>query len=83
MSLPNDAQRLFGHQIVSLAGDVDPLQVDATQIKDAAVALSLLKGDSIGQAAMIQALPTKVAIELCRWVIDPQFWRKVGKVQRH
>lgn len=83
MSLPNDAQRLFGHQIVSLAGDVDPLQVDATQIKDAAVALSLLKGDPQGQIAMIQALPTKTATELCRWVLDPQFWSKVGKVQKH
>lgn len=83
MSLPNDAQRLFSHQIVSLAGDVDPLQVDATQIRDAAVALSLMKGDPDGQAAMIQALPTKIAIELCRWVIDPQFWRKVGGVQQH
>ena len=83
MSLPNDAKRLFGHQIVSLAGDVDPLQVDATQIKDAAVALSLLKGNPAGQAAMIQALPTKIATELYCWVIDPQFWRKVGKVQQH
>jgi hypothetical protein len=83
LSLPNDAKRLFGHQIVSLAGDVDPLQVDATQIKDAAVALSLLKGDPVGQIAMIQALPTKTATELCRWVIDPQFWRKVGDVQQH
>jgi hypothetical protein len=83
LSLPNDAKRLFGHQIVSLAGDVDPLQVDATQIKDAAVALSLLKGDPDGQVAMIKALPTKIAIELCRWVIDPQFWRKVSGVQQH
>ena len=76
-------KELFGQQTVSQAGQVDPSQVDAPSVGKAVGALLLLKGQPEAQVAYVKSMPDEEAAALCRWLSDPTFWLKVGKVKQH
>lgn len=81
--LRNQIKDLFGQHTVTQAGQVDPSQVDAPSVGKAVGALLLLNGQPEAQAAYVRSMPDEQAAVLCRWLSDPSFWRRVGKVKRH
>ena len=83
MSLQSELSALFGTTTISQAERIEPDQVDALAVQEAAGALLRLKGQPDKQSALVQAMSPETAAALCRWLGDPSFWALVLDVTRH
>lgn len=83
MSVRSEVNRLFHPATVNQAERLDPSQVNALAVQEAAGALLRLKGKPEEQAAYIRAMSPGTAAALCRWLTDPAFWALVAGVVRH
>ena len=83
MSLRSELSALFGTTTLHQAERIEPDQVDALAVEEAAGALLRLRGQPDKQAALVQAMQPQTAAALCRWLGDPSFWALVAGVTRH
>lgn len=83
MSLHTEIQHLFSASTIELAQQLKPELVDALAVQAAAGALLRLKGKPAEQVALVKTMPSSTAAALCRWLIDPDFWKRVGNITSH
>lgn len=83
MSLHTELQIFFDKSTIRQSRTLEPEQVDALAVKEAAGALLRLKGQPVQQARLVQTLPPSTAAALCRWCADPTFGGMVGGITKH
>jgi len=83
LSLHTELQIFFDKSTIRQSRTLEPEQVDALAVKEAAGALLRLKGRPEEQARLVRNLQPSTAAALCRWLADPAFWSMVGGVGRH
>jgi len=83
LSLHTEIKRLFSASIIEQAERLEPELVNALEVQAAAGALLRLKGKPDEQVALVKAMQPCTAAALCRWLIDPAFWKRVGNIHSH
>jgi hypothetical protein len=83
LSLHTELKTLFGKATIRQSKQLEPDQVDALAVKEAAGALLRLKGQPLEQAALVSEMQPNTAAALCRWIVDPEFWGVVGSISKH
>ena len=83
MSLHTELQIFFDKSTIKQAEKLEPEQVDALAVKEAAGALLRLKGQPVEQVALVNRMHPDTAAALCRWCADPTFWGMVGGITKH
>lgn len=83
MSLNTEIKRLFSASTIKQAERLEPELVNALEVQAAAGALLRLKGKPADQVALVKTMPPSTAAALCRWLIDPAFWKRVGNITPH
>ena len=83
MSLHTEIKRLFSANTIQQSKRLKPELVDARAVQAAAGALLRLKGKPAEQVALVKTMPSSTAAALCRWLIDPDFWKRVGNITSH
>lgn len=83
MSLQTEIKRLFSASTIKQAERLEPELVNALEVQAAAGALLRLKGKPAEQVALVKTMPSSTAAALCRWLIDPDFWKRVGNITSH
>ena len=83
MSLHTELETLFDKPTIRQAEKLEPEQVDALAVKEAAGALLRLKGQPVEQVALVNRMHPTTAAALCRWLADPAFWGMVGGISKH
>jgi hypothetical protein len=83
LSLRSELSALFGTSTLHQAERIEPDQVDALAVKEAAGALLRLKGQPEEQAALVRTMAPETAAALCRWMADPSFWGLVAGITKH
>lgn len=83
MSLNTEIKRLFSASTIKQAERLEPELVNALEVQAAAGALLRLKGKPAEQVALVKTMPSSTAAALCRWLIDPDFWKRVGNITSH
>ena len=82
MSLHTELKTLFGKATIKQSKRLEPEQVDALAVKEAAGALLRLKGQPVEQAELVNGMQPNTAAALCRWIADPAFWGVVGGISK-
>jgi hypothetical protein len=83
LSLHTELKTLFNKSTIRLSKKLEPEQVDALAVKQAAGALLRLKGQPSKQVALVNTLKPSTAAALCRWLADPVFWTLVAGITTH
>lgn len=83
MSLQIELKTLFDDKTLKRASQIQPAEVDALAVHDAAGALLRLKGQPEQQMGLVKSMHPATAAALCRWLSDPAFWGLVCSVTRH
>lgn len=83
MSLHTELKTLFDKATIRQANKLEPEQVDALAVKEAAGALLRLKGQPGEQVELVNRMHPNTAAALCRWLADPAFWGMVGGITKH
>ena len=81
--LHDELEALFGKHTVDKAGEVDPSKIDAPSVQAAVGALSRLRGQPEAQILFVRAMAEDLAVAVCRWLADKDFWKAVVGVQIH
>ena len=83
MSLRHELDNLFSLSIRTQALAIKPEAVDACAVNDAVGALLRLRDQPDEQIALVNRMHPQTAAGLCRWMGDPAFCRRVGRINRH
>lgn len=79
----DEALALFGQSIIEEANRIHPEEVNALAVEQAAGALLRLAGRPERQIALVESMDRGTAVALCRWIVDPSFWRQVAGIRPH
>lgn len=83
MSLQTELKTLFDDKTLKRASQIQPAEVDALAVHDAAGALLRLKDWPDQQVSLVRSMSPGTAAALCRWLSDPTFWVLVCSITRH